>query len=258
MVASRETLQEMSASIDTLMDRGRREDAGRLLAEALEKSTHDRAYHLFFQAEMAGHLERDRRRRNTLLTDAVRHLPDDPFLLRNLGICHLLDENITKARRLFQEALRMEPRDGETLRCLGLACSMGGRETRAMEWYGQALAVNPGDHDAMRQMGVSLSKLGKDREALGWYRRALECCAQDYDAMRQMGISFAMLGDYTTAVTWLNLALGIHPGDHESRHNLKLVQRKQSGRDAAFGGALLGRAARAINLAWRRLMDRLG
>lgn len=127
-----------------------------------------------------------------------------------------------------------------------------------MEWYRQALAVKPDDNDAMRQIGVSFSKLGRDRDALDWYRRALECCNQDYDAMRQMGISFAMLGDYGTALTWLNLALTVNPGDLDSKRNIKLVQRKQSGRDDSFGGALMTRVARGITVAWRRLMDRLG
>jgi Flp pilus assembly protein TadD len=135
---------------------------------------------------------------------------------------------------------------------------MRGKESKAMEWYRQALAVKPADNDAMRQMGVSHSKLGEERQALDWYRRAIECCEQDYDAMRQMGISFAMLGDYGAATTWIQLALTVNPADLESKRNLKLVQRKQSGSDDAFGGALMTKVARGITLAWRRFINRLG
>ena len=258
MTTKREELRSLSAAIDNLMDLGRRDEAERVLAQALQESADEPAYNLFFQAEAAGYFAKDHRKRDRLLAEAVRSAPDDAFLLRNMGVCHLLEERPSKARRYFEEALRAEPGDADTLRCLGLVCSTRGKESKAMEWYRQALAIRPADNDAMRQMGVSLSKLGQDREALEWYRRALECCEHDYDAMRQMGISFAMLGDYPTALTWLNLALTAHPGDIESKRNMKLVQRKQSGTDDAFGGALMTKAARAVTLAWRRFINRLG
>jgi Flp pilus assembly protein TadD len=255
---TREELRGLSTTIDTMMDLGRRDEAEQVMATALQESAHDPAYHLFFQAEAAGYFEGDHRKRERLLAEGVRTAPEDAFMLRNMGVCHLLDEKLSRARRRFEEALRAEPRDADTLRCLGLICSMRGKESRAMEWYRQALAVKPDDNDAMRQMGVSYSKLGQDRDAIDWYRRALECCDHDYDAMRQMGISFAMLGDYPTALTWLNLALTVNPGDLESKRNMKLVQRKQGGRDDAFGGALMTKVARALTLAWRRFINRLG
>lgn len=256
MTMTREELRDLSSSIDNLMDLGRKGEADQLIDKGLEESADNPAYHLFFQAEAAGYREGDSRKRERLIAEALKAAPDDAFMLRNMGVCYFLDEKISKSQRFFEESLKAEPGDADSMRCLGLICSIRGKESRAMEWYGKALAVKPDDNDSMRQMGVSLSKLGQDRESLDWYRKALECNGQDYDSMRQMGISFAMLGDYQMATTWINLALTVHPGDVESKRNLKLVQRKQSGRD--FGGVFLTKIARWGTLAWRRFINRLG
>ncbi len=254
---TREKLRSMSSTIDDLMDLGKKEEAEHLLAEALQASTDDQAYHLFFQAEEALYIEKDHRTRERLLSEGVKAAPEDAFLLRNLGGGYLMDEKYSKARRLLERALEAAPEDADTLRDLGLLSSARGRESQAMAWYQQAIEINPADNDSMRQIGVSYSKLGRDQEAIGWYKKALECCEQDYDAMRQMGISLAMLGDYEKALSWLNRALEINPGDIDSKRNLRLAKKKQSGKGTTFVDAIMIRLARKLTLAWRRLIDRL-
>jgi tetratricopeptide (TPR) repeat protein len=248
----------MSRAIDNLMDLGRKGDAEELLTSAREGAVGDHPYQLFFQAEAAGYLDQDLKRRERLLKEAVAADEGDGFLLCNLAICHLSAERLGKARRLMDRALACQPDSPDIMRYQGLICSIRGRESKAMQWYGRALAVNAADNDALRQTGVSLSKLGREREAIDWYRRALEACETDYDAMRQMGISFAMLGEYETGLKWLNLALTVNPADRESSRNIRLVKRKQSGVDDTFPMSLLTRFARMLTLSWRRFVDLLG
>ena len=257
MRMTREELRDMSSTIDNLMDLGKKEEAEALLNQALDASTHDQAYHLFFQAETALYLDKDHRQREYLLKNGLKEAPEDAFLMRNLGGGYLMDDRFAKARRLFEKALEIEPNDADTLRDLGLLSSAKGHESRAIQWFQKALAVKPDDNDSLRQIGVCYSKLGNDQEAICWFHRALGCQDQDYDAMRQMGISHAMLKDYDSAISWLDRAIEINPGDLDSRRNLRLVKQKQSGKGVTFVDAIMVRLVRRCSLAWRRLVDRL-
>ena len=131
--------------------------AERLLHQALENSASDPAYHFFFKAEEAGYFRKDDRTRERLLLEGLKVSPDDPFLLRNLGIGYLIDKRLNKARRYLEAALKADPRDADTLRCLGLLASMKWKESKAVNLYRQALKIDPEDYDAMRQVCSSLA-----------------------------------------------------------------------------------------------------
>jgi len=257
MSVTREELRSLSSSIDNLMDLGRREEAEKLLNQALEASADDQAYNLFFQAEAALYLRGDHRARQLLLSEGVKEAPEDPFLLRNLGGGYLMDERFAKAHRLFNKALELDPRNADTLCSIGLFFSAKGRESRAISWFKKAVAVKSDDNDSLRQIGVCYSKLGNDREAINWYEQAIASCAEDYDAMRQLGVSWAMLKNYDTALAWLNKALQVNPEDLDSKRNLRLVEKKKSGKGTTFIDRLMIRLARRMTLTWRRFIDRI-
>jgi tetratricopeptide (TPR) repeat protein len=253
---SRARLRTLSAQIDHLFDVGKREEAAALLQAALADSAADRPYHLFFQSEAAGYLERNRKKQRECLMEACTVDPDDPFIVKCVGVYHLVNGSERKAIRLFDRAIDLDPSDHEPFRHKGLAYSNLGRETRAMEWFAKAVAVNPADYDALRQTGVSLSKLGKDREAIDWYRKSLTVNEEDYDSMRQLGISLAMVGNYDAAVKWLNLALAVNPNDFESKRNLRLVRKKMTGEGETVFSRLLTFLGRKLATFWRRVLDR--
>jgi tetratricopeptide (TPR) repeat protein len=252
---TREDLRGLSNRIDDLFDVGRSAEAIELLDTALKASSHDKAYHLFFQGEAAWYLERNRTRQKRLLSEACNEAGDEPFLLKGFGIFLLMNDSERTAIKYFDKVLALDPADSDAMRCKGVAYSSLGRESKAMEWYGKALELNPQDSDALRQTGVSLSKLGKEREALDWYKKALAINEQDYDAMRQMGISLAMLEDYDLAIKCLHLALNVNPDDIESKRNLRLVLKKQSGEGESFFSRIAGRLLRKLLYFWRRLFN---
>jgi tetratricopeptide (TPR) repeat protein len=252
---SREELRELSNRIDDFFDVGRSEEATALLETALTASSHDHAYHLFFQGEAAWYLERNRTRQKRLLGEACNQAENEPFLLKGFGIFLLMNDSERTAIKYFDKVLALDPNDADAMRCKGVAYSSLGKESKAMEWYGNALSLNPRDSDAMRQTGVSLSKLGREREALEWYKKALAVNEQDYDAMRQLGISLAMLEDYDLAIKCLQLALNVNPNDIESKRNLRLVLKKQSGEGESFFSRIVGRLVRKLLYFWRRLFN---
>lgn len=257
MSLARNELQSLSAQIDTLFDLGKTAEGEALLGRALAGSADDEAYHLFFSAEAAVYLERDRKKQKEYLLKACRLEENDPFIVRNVGVYHLMNDAERKAIRFFDRAIVLDPSDSESFRNKGLALSNLGRETRGMAWFARAVALNPLDYDALRQTGVSLSKLGKDREAIAWYRNALAVNDRDYDSMRQLAISLAMIGQYDAAIEWLNLALAVNPHDLESRRNLRLVKKKMTGEGETLLSRLLNYLGRKLAFAWRSLLNQL-
>lgn len=257
MGTARDELRNLSSHIDNLFDLGKREEGAALLQKALIDSAGDQAYHLFFTAEAAGYLERDRRKQKGSLLQAHRLAGDDPFIVKNVGVYFLINDSERKAIKFFDKVIELDPADFESLRNKGLAFSNLGREKKGMEWFAKAIALNPSDYDAMRQTGVSLSKLGRDLEAIGWYRKALAVNENDYDSMRQLAISLAMIGKYDAAIEWLNLALAVNPNDFESKRNLKLVMKKMTGEGETIVSKLLNYLGRKLASAWRWLANQL-
>ncbi len=254
MRATIDELRSLSSQIDDLFDLGNKEAAETLLSKALIDSAHNSAYQLFFLAEVAGYLERDRKKQRENLLQAYRQDEKDPFIVRNVGVYFLLNNSERKAIGYFEKALDLDPADFAAARHMGLAFSNLGRERKAMEWYAKAISQNPRDYDAMRQSGVSLSKRGKDREAIEWYRKALTVNEKDYDSMRQLGVSLAMLGKYEAAVECMNLALIINPRDFETNRNLKLLLKKMTGEGETIFTKLLNHLGRRVGNFFRKLL----
>lgn len=250
-------LQQLAAQIDDLFDLGRADEAQQLLAQGLNVSLNNPAYHLYFQAEAAWYLERSSKEQGLLLQAAAEHAPDDPFLQRGIGVWQLMSNKTWSAVRTFDRVLALDPSDADTLRCMGIAHSRLDRDRKAIRFYAAALEINPRDADALRQTGVSYSKLGEDEEALGWFKQALAINDLDYDAMRQLGISLAMLHDLDGALEWLRLAQAVNPQDYETRLNLALVLKKQRGEETWVERVSI-RLGRWFNRVWGKLLDMAG
>jgi len=254
---TRDELQQLADKIDTLFDLGRPEEGRAAIMEALEAANDNPAYLYYFQAEVAGYLEHNSKEQGHLFAEALKHSPDDLFLMRVNGVWQLMNGKVWAAVRTFDRVLSFAPDDGDTLRCMGIAHSRLDRDRKAINFYTRAISQNPSDSDAMRQIGVSHSKLGEDRESLDWFRRALAINEQDYDSMRQMGISLAMLADYEGALQWLRLAQTVNPQDYETRLNMALVLKKMRGEETWLEKTSI-KLGRWISRLWGKLLDRFG
>lgn len=253
----RTELQQLAAQIDDLFDLGHNEDGNTMLAQGLVSAHGDAAYERYFQAELAWYQERSSKKQGQLLQEAADLAPDDPFLLRGIGIWQLMNNKVWGAVRTLDRALTLAPRDADTLRCMGIAHSRLDRDRKAIRFYQAALEINPDDGDALRQIGVSHSKLGEDQESLDWFKRALAVNDMDYDAMRQLGISLAMLDDLDGALEWLRLAQAVNPQDYETRLNIALVLKKQRG-DETWLERVSIKLGRWFNRIWGKLLDLAG
>src|SRR6266568_978003 len=121
MRATIDELRSLSSQIDDLFDLGNKGAAEALLSKALVDSADNSAYQLFFLAEVAGYLERDRKKQREHLLQAYRQNEKDPFIVRNVGVYFLLNNSERKAIGYFEKALAMNPADFAAVRHMGLA-----------------------------------------------------------------------------------------------------------------------------------------
>ena len=82
-----------------------------------------------------------------------------------------------------KQAVKLNPNNPFLLKNLGVTYSLLGKEEEAIELYDRALEIKPDDYDSLRNKGVSLSKLGKVKEAIELFDRALEIKSDDWNAL---------------------------------------------------------------------------
>jgi tetratricopeptide (TPR) repeat protein len=214
--------QLASSEIERLFDIGSNSEAITLLDRMIVEAE-DPAYALFFMGEAAGYLHYDLNAQQDFLSQAIDLKPEDPFLLRSMGVCQILLRREDKSLSWFERALRRDSRDYLCYRYIGLAYSNLDYERRAIDWYKRALSLRNDDYDSLRQIGISYSKMGRDSDSIKWYEEALAVNPHDYDAMRQMGVSLAGLGRLEEAFDWLQKSHAVNSEDRETRKNLRIV-----------------------------------
>lgn len=183
-------LRSLSNEIDFLADQNKLTQALSLLEDTLEKAkTIDGAYALFFQGELYGYRDQDRRRQLSLFKEALKLRPDDYHLLRNTGVCLSL---LAKRRG-------------------GDGRSKPGELIEALKYLDKAIGINPDDHKSWRQKGVVLSKLGEITKAIEHFDKALELDPDDAWAKRCKGATLHIAGNSTDALSLTREAMRTQP-----------------------------------------------
>ncbi len=193
--------REASRIADDYAGCGQKEKTIEILQEQRTKAQKagDKAYALFFEAELANYLTDDPQKAIDILEKAIQHEKDE-FLLRCLGVYHAQKGDQDAAIQLYDAALAINPKDGDVLRDKGASLSKKGDEDAAIQLYDAALAINPKDCNALRNKGVSLSKKGDEDAAIQLYDAALAINPKDYAALRQKGVSLSMKGMRNAAI----------------------------------------------------------
>ncbi len=213
------SFRDLSRRIDDAFKAGAVNQGRELLDEALDASQSEPGYHEFFRGGAAFYLTGDREEQKRRLTVALLHRPEDPFLLRHLGMSFAASGQDEDALAWYDQALVFDPNDYAAMRQKGISLSRLGRVDEALMWFDNALEANPRDAASMRNLGVSLSRSGRNEEALAWFDKALAIDPGDTAAMRQKGVSLSMLGRHAEALAWYDKALELNPGDTASLIN---------------------------------------
>jgi Flp pilus assembly protein TadD len=83
----------------------------------------------------------------TVLEAGLTRGPDDPVLINNLGMCHLLTRDYTAALEQFERAVERSPRNSRYLANRALAVGLMGDEARALELYRAFLTPTEAEHN---------------------------------------------------------------------------------------------------------------
>ena len=73
------------------------------------------------------------------LSVGLEHAPDDPVLLNDLGVCHLLRKDPQSAAQVFTRAAAMAPDDARPRGNLALSLALQGRKDEALALWRQIL-----------------------------------------------------------------------------------------------------------------------
>ena len=111
MSADIDALRELSRQIDALYISGKETEGEVLLRQAIDRAKDiEPAYRLFLEGELAGYTEKNHERQRHLFEQAIELLPEDSFLVRNMGVAlsflGRMDEAISSTRTTWASSGR--------------------------------------------------------------------------------------------------------------------------------------------------------
>lgn len=89
----------------------------------------------------------------------------DPYLWREMGLCHLDLGEYQRAEELLGMCLSLEPKDALALLGLGRSYLRQGKLKRAEGYFHRLLASHPHNAQGRHELGVTLGRMGRTAEA---------------------------------------------------------------------------------------------
>jgi predicted O-linked N-acetylglucosamine transferase (SPINDLY family) len=144
--------------------------------------------------------------------EVLRHAPDSPMVLNNLGTLLLLHGDPAGARPLLEKAVRLRPAYAFAHNNLGTVWLALGRFAEAGACFAQALVHQPQFARAHYNLGTVLHRIGQPSEAETELRQALELDPAYAPAHYQLGVVLKDILRLDEAEAALERALQLEPG----------------------------------------------
>jgi predicted O-linked N-acetylglucosamine transferase (SPINDLY family) len=141
----------------------------------------------------------------------LRHAPDSPVVLNNLGTLLLLQGDPAGARPLLEQAVRLRPEYAYAHNNLGTVWLALGRFAEAGACFAQALVHQPQFARAHYNLGTVLHRVGQPGEAETELRQALELDPAYAPAHYQLGVVLKDILRLDEAQSALERALQLEP-----------------------------------------------
>lgn len=145
---------------------------------------------------------------------------DDPEVLFNLGVLRHMAGDISQASGLYQAALAMKPAFAECLNNQGIALNALGKVSQAIEHFQQATQFAPDFFDPVLNLGNALFQTGRTAEAKACFQRAIALRNEHAGAHNALGVVLKAQGELPAAVAAFERALLLDPSLYEARGNL--------------------------------------
>ena len=108
-----------------------------------------------------------------MLTEALRHAPDQPWLLRSLALSQMACGAPDRAEVALRQALAIDPADAEAHDTLGAVLGQTGRPIEAEAHHRAALPQAKQRHRVLSNLAIALQTQGRHAEAESCCREAL-------------------------------------------------------------------------------------
>jgi len=145
---------------------------------------------------------------------------DDPEVLFNLGVLRHMAGDITQANGFYQAALAMKPAFVECLNNQGIALNTLGEMSQAIEHFQRAMQLAPDFFDPVLNLGNAFYQTGRTAEAKAYFQRAITLRPDHAGAHNALGVALKAQGEMQAAVAAFERALQLDTGLHEARGNL--------------------------------------
>jgi tetratricopeptide (TPR) repeat protein len=148
-------------------------------------------------------------------------LPDDPGVLRNLGIAYVNLGVYQEAISNFRRSLELDPVQPLTLVSLAFALTESGDFDSGLAAYRRAIELDPWEPKAYLSLGNAYVRRGAMEDAVEAYSRAVDLDPSLAEAHFALGAIYARQNDYDRAVAALRRGLEFDP---DARGPLQLLQ----------------------------------
>ncbi len=170
-----------------------------------------------------------------LYAEALSHLvtayeawPENPTVLKPLGIALQSLGHLDQAELCYQNALRFGNDDAEVLFNLGVLRHTHNDLEHAKSYYQTALSLKPHWSSCLNNLGLVLQGDGMHQEAIEKFKEAIKLEPTSVESYVNLGNTLYMGGETANAAACFRQALSIHP-DHPGAHNALGVALKANG-----------------------------
>lgn len=154
---------------------------------------------------------------------SLRHVPDRPSTLANLGACLIRQEKWDEAASYVTQSLNLDQSHAPSWLNQGLINAAHQDFGAALTCYDQALSLQPEFAQAWSNKGLALSELSRHEEAFFCLSRALELDQDRPEYWSNRAVSFAEQGRFDEALRDHEQAIALGPEDPEAHYNRALL-----------------------------------
>ena len=165
-----------------------------------------------------------------LLRKALAVLPDDPAVLRSIGLLHNQTGDHQSAIRAFDESLAGDPNQPLVHVNMGIARAAAGDPAGAIREYQAATALNPDEPLAHFNLGNIYLRGGNGPQAIQAYQRAVALAPELARAQLNLAIALARAGRVGDALPHARRAVEFAPDDPAARRVLTELEEAVGGR----------------------------
>ncbi len=162
----------------------------------------------------------DYRTEETLWTQTLRHLPENPRAHASLGHAHARAGRWELAADSYRQAVRLRPDYADAHNDLGAALGRSGKPTEALEHHARAAELKPEDPEVRYNLALALDAAGRHPAAIPHLRFVVMERPGLARARALLGSLLLRAGERAEAITELEHAARLEPENPEFRVDL--------------------------------------